>query len=127
MVGLTTTNQALKPILIKKGRQPVLCDQVQNVPMIAIAKKEAPTDAPTPVAVPTLEQIFTEVTTEDQPIEQTGGETPSSVKAEKETSLCKPCIPPEHYLTHFPKHPECAICNQVKMQFSQHRSKKLLA
>ena len=32
--------------------------------------------------------------------------------------------PPEHYYTHFPKHPRCVYCNRCKIQHSQHRARK---
>ena len=50
-------------ILTKKGRQPVVCEEEQNVPFIAIAKSETqPPAAATPakhhVDEPTLDEIF---------------------------------------------------------------------
>ena len=33
----------------------------------------------------------------------------------------KICIPDDHYINHFPKHPDCIICNQCKIQNSQAR------
>ena len=32
-------------------------------------------------------------------------------------------IPDEHNLTHFPKHPDCEICNKTKSNRAQHRKK----
>ena len=32
-------------------------------------------------------------------------------------------VPPEHYLTHMPKHPKCEVCQSAKMQNRQCRSR----
>ena len=33
-------------------------------------------------------------------------------------------VPPDHYLTHFPKHPKCEMCQATKMQHRQCRKRK---
>ena len=119
-----------KPMLTKPGRKTVVCEELQNVPILAIAKCSEEFAAPAPHHVPeqSLEEAFEDATTEDLPSEEIIEEESSATPIEGEPSstdvVCQPCIPASHWITHFPKHKDCPICNQVKMQFSQHRSKQ---
>ena len=41
--------------------------------------------------------------------------------------MCKEMPEQSHYFAHFPKHPNCEICNSCKMQHSPHRAKQFKA
>ena len=52
---------------------------------------------------------------------------PEPIKTVQSKKVRKPYLekpPPSHYLTHFPKHPNCEVCNDCKTQRAQHRNKK---
>ena len=50
---------------------------------------------------------------------KSGGKTP----VRRKKALATP-LPPDHYLTHTPKHPDCEICQQAKPQNKSHRKQK---
>jgi hypothetical protein len=86
------------PYLQKSGGPRIFCQCIHNVPTITTAS-----DAP-----------------------DAGGEPPNNTEAETPSAkppTCKPCEG-HNLLTHFPKDPNCGICNGGKTQKQQCRRKK---
>ena len=137
------------PVLSKPGRRRIKCYKESNVPLICTGAEGTSVSSRSiyvPAAAepdeleqtfdqdgapdPALEQIFDEVF--EEPLQEVQVITEPNVRTSEGANTTPshaavpppPEIPPEHFRTHTPKHPNCPICNGVKMQFALRRAKK---
>ena len=125
--------------LYKKGKKGVpprrhALETVYNVPLITPAKKNVrgAADVPTPAETRTSETVLTGTKDDwenlpddaDHPETEDVPPPPSPVVETREGKRKRKNTPSAaHYLTHFPKDPNCEICNRVKTQRAQCRAK----